>query len=38
MVQSRSTASSRAIQPRETPVMIAMTPKPVPPVVQASWP
>ena len=38
MVQRRSTASARAIQPRATPAMIAMTPKPLPPVVTASRP
>ena len=38
MVHSRSTASARPIQPRETPTMIAMTPKPLPPVVTASRP
>ena len=38
MVQIRSTASARAIQPRETPTRIAMIPKPVPPVVTVSSP
>ena len=38
MVKRRSSAAARPIQPRATPTMIAMTPKPLPPVVTTSGP